>query len=623
MTLQQAGLFAILGLTATFFIWGRWRHDLVALGALLACVVSGLVAPANAFAGFSNPAVITVAAVLILSYSLQTTGLIDTVTARVMPSTQRPTFAIAALCALAACLSAFMNNVGALALLMPVAIKTAARLDLPAGRVLLPVSFASILGGMTTLTGTPPNLIVAGFRSQHSDGSFSMFDFTPVGLAVTVAGLTLIFIGWRLVPPRKRSDAGTFETAAYIIEARVKPDSSIIGQTLRDIEYALETTDAQIVGLLRNERRISAPNPYREVHADDVLVIEADPDSIGDALSRLGLSLDLDKEEEEEDEKDSEESLALTPAASLDSAADAKKSRKDAKRESRLESGDVVVMELAVRPNAPLLNHSVKRIDLRRRYGVNLLAISREGRETMARLSATLIRSGDVLLVQGTPDGISDFASTYGCIPLAERPLKIPNTRKAALAAIILIFAVSGAAFGIFPAAITFTGGVLAVALLKIIPLRKLYEPIDWPVIVMLGALIPVAGAMSTTGAADLLAQGIIAVAGSANPVMTMVLLLIVTMTLSDFMNNAATAAVMCPIALGAANQMGVNPDTYLMAVAIGASCAFLTPIGHQNNALILGPGGFRFSDYWRLGLPMEIIVVATATPMLLWIWPL
>jgi di/tricarboxylate transporter len=612
MTLQQAGIFAILAVTALLFVWGKWRHDLVALGALIACVITGLVDPASAFSGFGNPAVITVASVLILSFSLQTTGVVDTLTARLLPSASGATVSIIALSALAAGLSAFMNNVGALALLMPVAIKTAGRLGISPGRVLMPVSFASILGGMTTLTGTPPNLIVAGFSGEGDGSTFTMFDFAPVGLAVTAAGLLFIALAWKLVPARARTDLSSFETAPYIMEARVKKDSSIIGQSLRDIEYQLDTTDAQIVSLLRNDRRISAPSPYREVHADDVLVIEADPAAIGDALSKLGLTLDAVEKAPKEDD-----------TAETGTASSTEKEEKDKKAESRLQSGDVILMELAVRPNAPLLGLSIKSIDLRREFGVNLIALSRDGKNSMARLNSTPIRSGDVLLVQGTSDAILEFANRYGCVPLAERPLKIPNTRKALLAASIMILAVTGAAFGLLPAAITFAAGVLAVAVFKIVPLRKLYEPIDWPVIVLLGALIPVAGAMSTTGAADLLAKGLINASGGANPVLTLIILLVVTMTLSDFMNNAATAAVMCPIALGVAAQLQVNPDTYLMAVAVGASCAFLTPIGHQNNALILGPGGFRFGDYWRFGLPLEIIVVAMATPMLLWVWPL
>lgn len=612
MTLPQVTILVIIAVTALLFLSGRWRHDLVALGALVACVIAGLVEPADAFSGFGNPAVITVASVLILSFSLQSTGVVDTLTGKVLPSSAGKTGSIIALCALAAGLSAFMNNVGALALLMPVAIKTAGRLGISPGRILMPVSFASILGGMTTLTGTPPNLIVAGFSGQDGSSTFRMFDFAPVGLAVAAGGLALIAIGWKLVPVRERRDLNNFETASYIIEARVKKDSPIIGQTLRDVEYQLDTTEAQIVSLLRDERRIPAPSPYRQVQADDILIIEADPESIGDALSKLGLAPVGEKDAKED--KD---------AADTDTAPDGKKDDKESGNESRLQSGDVVLMELAVRPNALLLGLSVKRIDLRREFGVNLLALSRDGKESMARLHTTPIRSGDVLLVQGTADAILEFANRYGCVPLAERPVKIPNSRKALLAAAIMVLAVSGAAFGLLPAAITFAAGVLAVAVLKVVPLRKLYEPVDWPVIVLLGALIPVAGAMSTTGAADIVAQGLIQASGGNNPILTMLILLIVTMTLSDFMNNAATAAVMCPIALGAAAQLDVNPNTYLMAVAIGASCAFLTPIGHQNNALILGPGGFKFGDYWRLGLPMEVVVVAAAMPMLLLVWPL
>lgn len=538
---------------------------------------------------------------------------------RLMPATASLTLSIAALAAIAAGLSAFMNNVGALALLMPLAVKTADRLGVPPGRLLMPVAFASILGGMTTLTGTPPNLIVSGFRPG---GSFGMLDYTPVGLAVTLGGLALILVGgWRLVPSRERSGVAGFETASYIIEAKVKEDSQSLGQTLREIEGQLETTEAQIVGLVRDQRRISAPSPYREVRAGDILVIEADPEAIGDALSKLGLTLDFVARDKDDDQAVD----GTEQKASKDEGKEAseKTSKSTASNASQLESGDVVLMELAVRPNAPLLGLSVKLIDMRTRFGVNLIALSRDGKDSMTRLNSTAIRSGDVLLVQGTPSAIIEFANRYGCIPLAERPLKIPDKRKAWIAAFIMLAAVSGAGFGLLPAAVSFAAGVVAVAIFKIIPTRKLYEPVDWSVIVLLGALIPVAGAMSTTGTADMLAQFIIQTLAANNPVLTLIILLIVTMTLSDFMNNAATAAVMCPIALGAAAQLGVNSDTYLMAVAVGASCAFLTPIGHQNNTLILGPGGFRFGDYWRLGLPMEIIVIAIATPMLLWTWPL
>ncbi len=617
MTVQQIAILCVLVVTAGLFIWGRWRHDIVALAALIVSVALGLVAPGMAFTGFGNPAVITVACVLILSYGLQTTGVMDQLASKLLPSAAGLTVSVTSLCAVAAVLSAFMNNIGALALLMPIALKTARRLGVPPGRLLMPVSFASILGGMITLTGTPPNLIVSGFRDQTASGSFAMFDFAPVGLAVTLGGLALILLGgWRLVPSRERSAVASFETAPYIIEAVVTDESKLPGQSLRVIEQSLEAVDAQVVGLIRGGRRISAPSPYREIHKGDVLVIEADPDSIGDALSTLGLSLPSSVKVQE-----TEKELPRTVTeGAVDSAGTKDKKDPD---ETRLQSGDVVLMELAVRPNASLVGLSVKRIDMRNRFGVNLIALSRDGKDSMTRLNATPIRSGDVLLVQGTDESILEFANVYGCIPLAERSLKIPDRKKAWLAAAIMMVAVAGAAFGLLPAAVTFSAGVVAVAVFKIVPPRKLYEPIDWTVIVLLGALIPVAEAMSTTGAADVLARTLIETIAQNDPVITLAILMIVTMTLSDFMNNAATAAVMCPIALGASAQLQVSPDAYLMAVAVGASCAFLTPIGHQNNTLILGPGGFRFGDYWRLGLPLELSVIVIGVPMLLWVWPL
>jgi di/tricarboxylate transporter len=257
------------------------------------------------------------------------------------------------------------------------------------------------------------------------------------------------------------------------------------------------------------------------------------------------------------------------------------------------------------------------------RYGLSLLAVSRRGRHSIHRVLAASLRVGDVLLTQGAPEALADFASEFGCVPLEGRSISIPNKRRAAAALIVLALSIAGAAFGLLPAAIAFAAGVLVLTLLRLVSPRAVYEAIDWPIIVLLASLIPVAEAMASTGTADVLAQALLGTVGRGEPVVALTLILIVTMTLSDFMNNAATAAVMCPIAISTSSGLGVATDPFLMAVAIGASCAFLTPIGHQNNTLILGPGGFRFGDYWRLGLPMEILVVVVGVPMLLWIWPL
>ncbi|MCL4830775.1 MAG: anion permease [Caldilinea sp.] len=600
MTQPQATIFFILAATMALFLWGRWRHDVVALGALLACVFTGLVPAEEAFAGFGHPAVITVACVLILSQGLQRSGAIDALTKWIVPASAGPLVTLTVLTALAAVLSGFMNNIGALALLMPVGIQVAVQQKLPPGRVLMPLAFGSILGGMTTLIGTPPNLIVSGFRAEAVGSSFAMFDFTPVGLAVAGAGIIFIaLVGWRLVPSRERAGAEGFETGAYLTEARVPEKSRVVGKTLVEIGEALSKADAQVIALVRNDVKIPAPNPRRKLLAGDILLIEAEPEGLGEMLSTLELKLEEDKKEELREEKDKEDS------------------------KQAIRSDEIVLSELTILPNSQLEGRSASDVRLRTHYGINLLAVSRQGRRSTARLRSMLLRAGDVLLVQGAPTNVAQFAAETGCVPLAERELRLPDKRQAIIATAIMALAVLGAAFGLAPAAVAFAAGVLATMVLGVIPLRRIYDAIDLPVIVLLAALLPVAGALAATGAADLIAQLLMASVAQGSPVIALTLILIVTMVLSDFMNNAATAAVMCPVAIGSALQLGVSVDPFLMAVAVGASCAFLTPIGHQNNTLILGPGGFRFGDYWQLGLPLEIIVIIVGVPMILWVWPL
>lgn len=621
-------ILAILFATVAMFLWGRWRHDMVAVGALLACVFTGLVSPQDSFVGFGHPAVITVACVLVLSRSLQTSGAIDVLARHVLPEHAGLTLSIAALTGLGALLSAFMNNVGALALLMPLAIKTAQRQDIPQGRTLMPLAFGSILGGMTTLIGTPPNLIVSSFRGQTEKGMFTMFDFTPVGIAVATTGVVFVALaGWRLVPVRKHAGIESFEFGTYITEARVPESSKAVGKTLREIDQILDETGTRVIGLVRNEVRLTTPSPRLVVCAGDILVIEAEAEDLANALSILGLQLEEAKQEKsDKDQQMKGNMLGNKVTREVMEVEEKKYKEEDTDTNVGVETTsleEIVLMELVILPQSRLVGYSASDILLRTRYGINLLAVSRQGRRSMARLRSLTLKPGDLLLVQGSPEALAEFATNSGCVPLAERELHIPDRHKAIIAGLIMATAVGCAAVGLLPAAISFAAGVLASMALRTMAPRAVYEAIDWPVIVLLAALIPVAGAMETTGTADLVARFLIESVAHGHAVLVLVLILVVTMTLSDLINNAATAAVMCPIAIGTANALGMNADSFLMAVAIGASCAFLTPIGHQNNTLILGPGGFRFGDYWPLGLPMEILVVAVSIPMLLLIWPL
>ncbi|GGE56342.1 SLC13 family permease [Paenalcaligenes hominis] len=603
----------VLLLTLGLFIYGRWRHDVVAVIALILSSVLGLVPTDAVFSGFSHPAVVTVACVLILSYALQQTGAIDVLAERVLPKKSNVTVSLLALTALAAFLSGFMNNVGALALLMPVSLQVAQRHNLPAGQILMPVSFATILGGMTTLIGTPSNLIVSGYRAEAIGQPFKMFDFTPLGVSLAIAGVLFIsLIGWRLIPVRQRAHADAFETGSYLTEARVSEDSKAIGMRLSEVQEILATTDSQVLALIRENTTIQSPSPILQLQQNDILLIESDPDVLAKNLDVLNLVFHEDR------------ILAMptdepeaSPAPSSEPSEDTKSAEK------KQPPVHTELSELVILPGSSLIGRTASNLRLRALYHVNLLAISRQGTRSRTRLRNMPLRTGDVLLLQGPEDRISNFASNGGCAILAARALRVPDRRKMLLANGIMVLSVALAASGLLSAALSFMLGVLLLLLFNVIALRQIYNAVDWSVIVLLAALIPVAQALESTQAAAQIANLLLEYGAQGNAILALALIMVTTMLLSDLMNNAATATVMSPVALGTAQQLDVNPDTFLMAIVIGASCAFLTPIGHQNNTLILGPGGFRFNDYWRMGLPLDLLIVALTLPLVLYFWPL
>jgi di/tricarboxylate transporter len=526
MTTDQYIISAILIGMIALFIWDRWRHDFVSIAALLACVVTGLVSPGDAFAGFGHPAVITVAGVLILSGVLESSGAADALMRAALPRSAGPTLTIAILVALAAVMSAFMNNVGALALLIPIAIQIAARQNIPPGRLLMPLAFGSILGGMTTLIGTPPNLIVSGFRAASGGATFAMFDFTPVGVAVAGAGILFIALfGWRLVPERGKPAAQGFDIGAYLTEARVPEKSKAVGMTLYEVEKALEEADAQVVGLVRNDLRIPAPAPRRRINPGDILVIEADPPALRESLALLGLKLEEDKPADwEETLRECRENPEGETAARC------------AEKEKAVQSDDVTLAEMVLFSDSSLTGRTVTDIRLRTLHHINLLAVSRQGRRITARLRSVVLAAGDVLLLQGERDALNDFAIRFGAAPLAERPLKLPRKRDAILAGAVMAAGVGAAAFGLVPAAISFLGAALASVLLKLIPPRRFYSSVDWPVVVLLGTLIPVAQAVASTGTAALIGRTLVEELARGHGVLSLVFILLATITLTSFM---------------------------------------------------------------------------------------
>ncbi len=587
---QQIAVFVILAVTFGLFALGRWRYDVVALSALVAVTAMGIVSGEEAFVGFGHPAVVTVAAVLVLSRGVVNSGLIDAGAALVSRVGDRPLLQIVILTAAVAAFSAFMNNVGALALLMPVAIKMARGAGRSPSLYLMPLSFGSLLGGLTTMMGTPPNIIISTFRADTTAGApFGIFDFAPVGLGVAVAGVLFVsLVGWRLIPERKgRPSAGElFDVDSYLTEVEISANSPAADENLRALEDGIEG-DVTVVALIRGSERYSAPSPRRMLREGDVLIVRGSSQDIADLVDVAGLRLVGERDLGDES----------------------------------LGAGDVGVSEAVIRPGSILHGRTAQSLRLRGRYGVNLLAVAREGATLRARLGSIRLREGDVLLLQGPEEVMEEVLADLGCLLLADRQLRLGRPRRVLLAAGIFAASLALGVSGVLPIHLAFTAGGLAMIAVGLLSVREIYDAVDWPVIVLLGAMIPVSGALDSTGGAETIAVGVLQITGDMSPAGGVAALLLITMLLSDLVNNAAAVLLMAPIAVSTAAGMSLSVDAALMAAAVGASCAFLTPIGHQSNTLVLGPGGYRFGDYWRMGLPLQLLILAVALPLILLFW--
>ncbi len=590
MTPDQIILFAVLLFVFVFLIWGRWRYDLVAFVALLAALLTGVVPTEQAFSGFGHPATVIIALVLIISRGLSNSGVIELLARFFVDASRKLASHISIMSALAAVLSAFMNNVAALALLMPLDMQAASKAKRSPAVTLMPLSFASILGGMITLIGTPPNIVIAEFRNDALGESFKMFDFAPVGLACAAVGVAYVaLIGWRLLPAERRKadpQKELFDLADYIAELKVPDGSPVIGKRVRELDEMAAKSDVEIVGLIRTGRRMPGLARIVEIQAGDILVVEAPPESITEALGSMGLEYIGTGEGVLKDEE--------------------------------LQLSEVVVPEAS-----PLVDRSAASFRLLYRYRVALVGVSRSGERFRDHVRNLVIQPGDVLLMLGAEEPLTDVTGRLALLPLADRGQRVIQRDKVWLSVGIFSAAILAASFGLVYLPIALGCVVALMALLNIVPLREIYDSIEWPVIVLLGCMIPIGSALQSTGGTALIADGIVSLSSGFSPVVVLALLIIVTMTLSDVMNNTATAVIAAPIAVEIAARLSVNPDPFLMGVAVAASCAFLTPIGHKNNTLIMGPGGYRFGDYWRMGLPLEILIVAVSIPMIMWVWPM
>jgi di/tricarboxylate transporter len=590
MTSEALLVLGVLGAALVLFGVGRWRYDLVALLALLAVTVAGVVPADQAFSGFGHPAVITVAAVLVASRGLQNAGVVNVI-AGVMISIERPTLQVLSLTTLVTVLSAFMNNIGALALLLPVAVQMARDHGRSPSFLLMPLAFGSLLGGMTTLIGTPPNIIIAAFRAESAGEPFRMFDFTPVGAGIAVAGVLFVsLLGWRLIPRRMAEGNGNdlFKVNEYVAEVQIAADSPFVGRPLHELEEHADGS-AMVLSLTRGETRTAVPAGSEPLQAGDILSLEADPESLHKLMDSAKLTL----------------------------------GKGDRNLRDTLGTKEVRLVEVVVTPGSILSGNSPWSLFLRVRYGINVIGVARYGSRVRGPLRSLVFQSGDVLLVQGPVDTVFKSLATLGCLPLAKRGLRLGEPRRIGMALAVFAAAPILNASGTFPIQVSFAIAATGMVLARLLTLREAYESIDWPIIVLVGAMIPVGGALESTGGAAVIAQLLVAGGPQASPVLMVSLFLVATMFLSDLVNNAAAAILVAPIAISTAGSLGVSADPFLMAVAIGASCAFLTPIGHQSNAMVMVPGGYRFGDYWRMGLPLEILIAVIAVPLILVFWPL
>lgn len=593
---DQLFLFGVLLTVFALLLWGRIRYDVVAFGALIVASMGGAVSQDALFDGFAHPATVIIALVLIISEGLKSSGAIEVLARYLISASRKLRLHIAIMSTVAAALSAVMNNVAALALLMPVDMQAARKAKRSPALSLMPVSFASILGGMVTLIGTPPNVVIATFREQSLGSSYSMFDFAPVGLIVAIVGVTYVtIIGWKFIPAeRSKHDSAEelMDLNKYIAEGKVKDSSIAIDKTLQDLrKIAKDEHDVEeLTGLVRQGKRLAGEIYLEVIRKGDVIVMKGRPQAIEQFIGSAGLEY------------------------------------AGGEKHEGVTSETRELLEVAVPEGARIAGRSAFDLGLLYRHEVTLLGVSRNGKRFHDRVRKLRIKVGDMLLLIGNEKSLDKVVEWLGCLPLADRkeqPLQVHQRNKAWLAVLTFAAAVLTASFGLLYLPVALGAVAVIYLLFRIVPPSQVYEKVQWPVIVLLGCLIPIGTALEKSGGTALIAQGIIDWSQGLPVVAVLAILMIVTMTLSDVLNNVATALIAAPIGLSIAQQLGVSPDPFLMAVAVAASCAFLTPIGHKNNTIIMGPGGYKFGDYWRMGLPLEILVVSIGLPVILLVWPL
>lgn len=590
MTLDQAISFGIIVCTVGLFVWGRIAYDLVALMALFAGVITGVVPARHAFEGFSDDIVMIIAAALVISAAIARSGATEAVMRPLLRHLRTERTQVPVLAGAVALLSMVSKNVGALAIFLPVALQLTRRTGTSPRALLMPMAFASLLGGLVTLIGTSPNIIVSQVRADMLGHPFGMFSFAPVGLTIACAGVAFLSLGYRLVP-RGRSGATGMEAAftmeAYTAEVVVPHDSRLVGRCVAELE-ALGEGSARIAVVLRERFRRFVPRPDTTLELGDVLLLEGEPEDLERLVARARLQL-----------------------------------AGEANGEVAHATHDTSVVEGVVTGDSELVGRTAPQSRLRERYGLILLAVSRRAQQITQPLAAVRFRQGDVVVLKGVTRGLPAALGDLHVLPLAERRLALGSSHRGWLPALVLLAAMVLVGTGTLPVAIAFMGAAIVVVLLRVLTMHEAYATVEWSLLILIGALIPVSQAVRRTGGTDLMAAGLMHVLELVPPSGALALVLVIAMAVTPFLHNAPTVLMFGPVAATLAMRLHLNPDAFLMAVALGAGCDFLTPVGHQCNTLVYGPGGYAFGDYWRLGLPLSALVVVLGVPLIVVVWGL
>lgn len=590
MTASQALSFAIIGGAILAFAWGRFRYDVIALVALFVGMVTRDVPVKQAFSGFTSDVVVIIACALIVSAAIQQSGVTEWALQPLLGRLKRTSVQVPVLSGATALLSTLTKNVGALAILMPVAMRVARNSETSASSLLMPMSFMSLLGGLVTLVGTSTNIIVSQVREEAFGQPFQMYDFAPVGLALTLLGLVFVTFGWRLLPRDRRGRAGLTDItaeAAYSTEARVPDALPDAIRTIADLDLGKDGVHVRAIVTAEGERRTMLPDAALAPGMS--LVLEGEEEALARVFQRTPL-------QEARDKKDIE--------------------KEEASEETR-------TIEAVIQHESPLVGRSAERMRLQQRYGVQLLAVGRANERITERLRDVRLQTGDLLVLRAGEKALPEVISSLALLPLAERTLRLGGGRRRFVPVLILAVAMILLALRIAPVVGAFFGAALLMILSGSISMREAYDSLEPEVLILIGALTPLSEAVEHSGGTQLIAHGLSLLLHGIPPLLALGAIMVAAMACSPFLHNAPTVLVLGPIAVGVAKGLGLGADAFLMAVATGAGCDFLTPIGHQCNTLVRGPGGYRFGDYWKLGLPLSVLVILAGTPLIAWIWHL